>query len=689
MNKNKHPRAKKRLRKIDRASFPRRLLEMLVCAVVSALVVEAFNQGSIPRMWTYLTQRTLYFGINCLLILTTLSLSELVRRRRATLIALSALWMVLGVANHLVIRNRTLPLAGGDLLLDYQTVMLGMKYFSWLQIIGVFLAAVALIAVIAHLFTHTALRRRVNYAFGLCVVAMMVFLSFSTQLMCAKAGLMSSDFSDRVTSYKEYGFTTCFTLTFGQQGVEKPDDYSTEIVEEILTEVEETDIAQPQPTAVPRAMRFTAEEMENPNIVFLQLESFFDLQTMLDTELTGDPTPNFHELLEKWPSGMLHVPTVGGGTANVEFEVMSGFNMDLFGAGETPYNTIIQEAACETIAHTLRQRGYTSTALHNNTGTFFSRNQVYSNLGYDRFNSLEYMLGPKYNENGWAKDDVLVEEILCSMESTQSRDLIFTIGVESHGKYGDTYEYESGDILVANAPADVELAFLQNYVNIIRPVDTFLADLLAAFDAYDEPIVAVIYGDHLPGIGLTSEMLSTGDLYASKYIIWNNYGAQFEAPDMQAYRLSAELMRQLGFSDGVMMRFHQGYPITESGEEYMEKLQVLQYDMLYGDQEIYSGSTAPAATQLQMGVRPIRITSAIIEYGRLMVTGENFTEYSKLAVGEEILDTLFIDQNHIAALAEDEILQKAETIAVAQINLDGMELSRTGEAPIEIKNAVK
>lgn len=689
MKRKPNPRRNGRPVRYDRANIWRRLLDMMFCALITALVVEGFNQGSLIRLWDYLCGRPLYFFVNCLVILTTLSLSELFRRRRAMNIAISALWMVLGVANFLVIRNRTQPLAGGDLLLDYQTVMLGMAYFSWLQIIGVFLAAVALVMAIAWLFSHTALRKRVNYCFSLCVIAMMVMMMLFTNMSLVKAGLVPQTFSDRVTAYKDYGFTTCFAITFGQMGIEKPDAYSEETVDEILTEVDQAETTEPEPTPVPRNMRFSAAEMETPNIVFLQLESFFDVNTMQDTLLSADPTPAFHRLMEKYPNGLLYVPTVGGGTANVEFEVMSGFNMDLFGAGETPYNTIIQEAVCETIAHTLRDRGYASTAMHNNTGTFFARNQVYANLGYDRFDSLEYMPDVKYNATGWARDHVLTGEILRALKTTEARDLIFTIGVESHGKYGETYTPQEGDIEVIAAPEGIFLQPFQNYVNVIRPVDQFLDEILKAFDAYPEPIVAVIYGDHLPGLGLTEDMLSTRDLYASQYVIWNNYGAEFEAPSMQSYRLSAELLRQLGISDGMMTRFHQAYPVQEDGGEYLEKLQILQYDMLYGDQEIYSESGVPESTDLQMGIEPIALESAVQEYGRLMVTGEHFTEFSRITVEDEILDTVYIDSHHVAAIAQEDLLREIGKIAVAQINSDGTELSRTDAIEIHFENQTK
>ena len=653
-----------------------RALKLLLMSLVVALIVEFFNQGSPARMLAYLTQRPLYFLMNWLIVLTSLSLSELIKHRKAMAWTLSALWIGLGFANYMVCRNRTQPLVSGDLILTPEIVGMVTVYFSWPQIILGCVAILGLIVGLITMFSRTAKCRRVNYAHAVGSIAALVCFTFCLSLLALKFGYIPETFSNRVDAYHDYGFTTCFTYTFGATGISKPDEYSTEVVEEILEEIEE-----PQTTEAPLRARFDADDdLARPNIVFIQLESFFDVNSVIDAEFSRDPTPNFHALLSEWPTAELYVPTIGGGTANVEFEVMSGMNMDFFGAGEAPYNTIIQEVTCETIANTLRSHGYYSTALHNNTGTFFSRNEDYAQLGYDRFDPLEYMLSPTYNKVGWCHDAVLTDEILRVMQNSDQRDLIFAISVESHGKYADTYEYTDGDIEILSLPEDAYLEPFQNYINILPAVDQFIGELLEALSSYDEPVLAVFYGDHLPALGLTAEMLTTGDLYASRYVIWNNYGAEFEAKDMQAYRLSAELLRQLGVSDGVMTKFHQSYPLDEEGEEYIEKLKTLEYDLLYGEQEAYGAQGPYAPTNLQLGVDPITIDSAELEYGRLLVSGDNFTEYSAVISGENVLETVFIDKEHLAVrITADERALLGESICVAQINPDGKELGRTAE----------
>ena len=74
----------------DEAGFPRRLLMMLAFAVLTALIVEGFNQSTVPRMIQYLTQHPLSFALNCMVVLVTLSISELFKRRKAVVWTISS-----------------------------------------------------------------------------------------------------------------------------------------------------------------------------------------------------------------------------------------------------------------------------------------------------------------------------------------------------------------------------------------------------------------------------------------------------------------------------------------------------------------------------------------------------------------------------------------------------------------------
>lgn len=97
------------------------------------------------------------------------------------------------------------------------------------------------------------------------------------------------------------------------------------------------------------------------------------------------------------------MPSIGAGTANTEFEVLSGMNLDHFGVGEYPYKTVVKNRTCESMAYALQSAGYSTHAIHNNNATFYSRDRVYANFGFETFTSLEYMHDVEQNPLGWAK----------------------------------------------------------------------------------------------------------------------------------------------------------------------------------------------------------------------------------------------------------------------------------------------
>ena len=75
----------------------------------------------------------------------------------------------------------------------------------------------------------------------------------------------------------------------------------------------------------------------------VQLESFFDPTLWENNPVKQDPIPLFRFLTKHFPSGYLSVPSVGAGTANTEFECITGMNLDFFGPGEYPYKTVLQK----------------------------------------------------------------------------------------------------------------------------------------------------------------------------------------------------------------------------------------------------------------------------------------------------------------------------------------------------------
>ena len=467
-------------------------------------------------------------------------------------------------------------------------------------------------------------------------------------------------------AFKEYGFPYCFANSLVNTGISKPPEYDEAMMASIEADMEP-------------AAAYTLGEDELPNIIMIQLESFFDPSLWSGNTEEENPVPFFQYLREHYPSGYLNVPSVGAGTANTEFECITGMNLDFFGPGEYPYKTVLRKTVCESIPFDLSALGYSTHAIHNNDGTFYDRNRVFSQLGFDTFTPIEYMYDIERNPIGWCRDKILTDEIIDTLDSTEGQDFIYTISVQGHGAYPD-FEY---------------------YCSQIREMDEFIQELIQRLRARKEPIAVVLYGDHLPGFSWEASEMAGGSLYQTQYVIWNNLDLPPVQKTVEAYQLGAHVLGLLGIHEGTMIRFHQTWMEKDLAagiqgsllrteqlkiarkklhQEYLDDMKALQYDILYGDREIYGEESPFQATKLQMGIRPIFVDGAAVSENTLLVYGSNFNTYSRIYIGDKALNTTYVWPELILAadVPEDELKElRPEDLTVKQTGDDNVPL---GEA---------
>ena len=161
---------------------------------------------------------------------------------------------------------------------------------------------------------------------------------------------------------------------------------------------------------------------------------------------------------------------------------------------------MLPSKVCESVAYDLSELGYTTHALHNNYGTFYDRNRIFSHLGYDTFTSIEYMENVTFTPMGWAKDSILTGQIQKILDSTEGSDYIYAISVQGHGDYPS--ELPTGytpSIKINNFFDKEKQTAFEYYVNQIKEMDDFIKELTDYLSQRDEQTVLVMYGDHLPG----------------------------------------------------------------------------------------------------------------------------------------------------------------------------------------------
>lgn len=627
---------------------------MAVWTVILTLYMELWNQKGIASLCEWIGDRPVAFGINLLIVLATLSPGLLLKRRLFYCTLVSLLWILGGTVNGVILTQRITPFT----INDFDVVQTGLgvlpNYFSNKELYAMVggLLFTVLILIVVFFKAPRAKERKLLRGAALTVFCVAAMVAGSEAAL--KAGEISNVFQNLGDAYQKYGFAYCFGSTWLNRGVTKPLNYSQERILKVLDNIEEE---ADWDSEIPRRL---------PNIIYVQLESFMDPQYIQWLECSKDPLPNWRRIKRRGSDGFLTVPVVGAGTSNTEMEVLTGMRIRFFGPGEYPFETILKKTTVETAAYNLKDLGYATHALHNHRGVFYGRNQIYANMGFDDFTSLEYMLNVTKTPKNWAKDKVLTEEIMAALKSTEGRDFVYTVSVQGHGKYPTKKIYENPDVQISSNDPSISqgrLNQLEYYVQQVHEMDEFIGELTDALSQWDEPAVVMFYGDHLPNLNIEKNELSNRDLFQTEYVMWSNFRMRQKDQDLYAYQLSAELFRQLNIHTGIMTQFHQ---TQQERTSYISNLKALQYDMLYGKKYIYGEQGPPEATNMKMGIRDIVVTNVFSAGGRWYVEGENFTPYSEVTVDGEILDTDYISQTLLLVNGVDR-LPKASQIQISQV----------------------
>ena len=626
--------------------------------------IEGLSRHSIWDAWSYMTESPLIFLYNAELIFTTSLLVYLFHRRILARLVIGSIWLILGIVNCVLLLNRVTPFTGPDLKLITDALGVLNKYLSPVMVVVVIIGLILLILLLVWIFRKGwKYQGKIRYWVNIPLIIVGILAFAGTSRLALEKRIISNYFGNIAYAYQDYGYPYCLAVTLFDTGISEPNGYSEELMEEIQESEGE--------------IKATKKKNLDVNIVFLQLETFMDPTEINFLEFSEDPIPNFRKLMKEYSSGYYKVPSVGAGTANTEFESITGMSLRYFGAGEYPYKTVLKEETCESAPYILKDLGYSTHAIHNNEANFYGRKTVFSRLGFDTFTSEEYM--PDISDvtpMGWVKDHILTDEIVKAMESTEGPDYVYTISVQGHGDYPEEPVLSDPVIEVSGAESQEKNYAWEYYVNQLHEMDQFVKELTDTLADFDERVVLVMYGDHLPTMDLKVEDMKNRYLFQTKYVIWDNFGMKKKDENLAAYQMAAEIFNRLGIHEGNIFNYHQ----TRKGtKNYQLDLETLQYDILYGDRYVYGGESPYAATKLQLGVNPAIFTSIEpVGVNSYFVYGENFTASSRLEVNGELKETKYLSTTQL--LVQNLELEDGDELDVAtQSNSPTKKvLSRTG-----------
>lgn len=643
------------------------ILQAILISVVITFYLELCGRQAMGNAFVYFIGTSPFmFMMNVMIVLLTMCIALFVPKKTFALSVASVIWITLGTVNHIVLGFRTTPLSAIDFEVIKSAFDVIPAYLTPWEIAAIALAVVVVVVLLVLCWRFTKKKKSAYKSatlFSVVVAGVVVSLMWLT----LNTELFATDFRNLPRAYRDYGFAYCFTASILETGIHEPMDYSQASVEELQERLNALG---------------DGEGEDTPNVIVVQLESYFDVNLMKNVTFTRNPIPVYTELMKNYSTGKVRVPALGGGTANVEFELLTGMSLDFFSAGEYPYTSILQESTCESMAYNLKERGYATHAIHNHKGTFYDRHLVYGNLGFDNYVSVENMEPLEYTPRNWEKDGILADQIIKCMDSTEGQDFVFTVTVQAHGKYPTNRRSFIRHVRAERTEGETKEEKkrrhqMEYYANQIYETDMFIGDLIEKLEQRNEPVVVLFYGDHLPALDLSEDDLTDGNLYQTDYVIWDNLGWEKEDKFMHCYQMGSHLMERLGFSNGMITKYHQ---VCENDSYYYENLGVLEYDMLYGKRYIYGQKDIPhQPTDLRYGLEDVVITDVMsAEDGTVTVYGENFTTHSKIFINEDKQEeTIYIDEHTLTLSGR--WLEAEDIIRVGQVATEVAELNSSQE----------
>ncbi|MDB5054878.1 MAG: Arylsulfatase [Bacilli bacterium] len=665
-------------------------VHLLVLPLLLLGYFEYLCRGNASNTVGWIRGNILIFILNYLLVLALLLLfAAIAGRTWMAYTALSAVLVVIGFISGVKMKFLGVPLMPWDIVLSKETGSMT-TYLHGILDKGLLGFTVLFIALSFGLLKFVPnFNVKFKWPEKVVFLAFAVFVGFciySNKPIDLKDRFHISNISyDQATNYRTNGYLVTTSINIKLVFIPVPTDYNEQNMKAIVDNV-------------PR--RTNIDPNVKPNIIVILSEAFWDPTLLPNVTFDHDPVPNLHQLMKTYSSGMMLSPQFGGGTANVEFEVLSGNSMRFTPPGSTPYIQYFNHGI-DSMASILRRQGYTTTAINPYYNWFFNSKNVYKDFGFSQFISMEFF---QQNIKGYnIADSEVTKNIIAQTERTPGTDFIFANTMENHfpfypGKFKENTFKVSGNV------SDSTKGILETYATGAADADLMLKNLVDHYTETKEPTIVVFFGDHKPVLGSNYGVYTdTGyfkpndsgrlkKMYDVPVVVWNNYLPQHKdnldiSPSfLGPYVLNLAKKEGTPYMD-YLYALSQKDPIIPPSFYYdgfnikaadLIPYQLMQYDMMFGKQFLMQQVKDPIVDpsfKLGFGsmvidsVSPAHISAGVaLQQGQngstLTVSGQNFVQESRIYLNDKMMATKLTADGKLTTEVPMDIYKKAGSIVV-------------------------
>lgn len=401
------------------------------------------------------------------------------------------------------------------------------------------------------------------------------------------------DISNPINNCKNNGILFCFYDDFKNLRFPIPSGYNQNTINQIYSQL---------PSLSKEFPKLNSKQEIKPNIIVVLSEALWDATKLPQVSYSQDPIKNFRPDIKS----TLVSPVYGGSTANVEFEILTGFS-NYFLNNRYPYNQLINQKI-PSLFSLFKDNNYQTTAIHTFKKSMYRRPMVYQYFGLDKYIAEEDMTdtvlaGP------YISDKYFTQQIINQFESTTQPQFIFAISMQNHMPY-DTNRYPKEINIKSNlSPEDSNI--LQSYIDGIKLSSDSYLDLKNYLSKSAKPTIIIFYGDHLPFLNdnfavyknlnfvpKDQQKWSQTDyknMYTTPIMVWSNYQTNLDINSILSPNfLSLEILKLANIKTQNQFLFLESLSKTDTvlnkyleskfSSDQLKDYELIQYDLLSGKQ---------------------------------------------------------------------------------------------------------
>jgi len=682
------------------------ILSFCLASLFVEVVMESLHRGSIFDVYTWVKSSTYEFLINFLLVSVIILLFQsLIGNLYLSTAFVSSFLLFIVLISKIKMSQLGVPLLPWDIFISNEGTDI-LKYFWNGKIVADIVIVIVIVLLVLSLYFITPkiklnsiiIAARITLAIA-SIGILFYLLSANKTILAEKLGITQYIF-EQDYNYEKNGILLAFLLNTEYLSIQKPEEYTKQKVQTILVDT---------------GNKNNKLSDTKPNVIVIMNEAFWDPYQLGNVSFNEDLISNIRKYSENNYYGKLLVSQFGGGTSNVEFEVLTGNSMKFLPVGSVPYQQYINEPMVS-LASIFKQNGYVTTAVHPYHSWYWNRIKVYQYFGFDKFISSEIMIYPEY-KGPFISDMEVTNRILDEIKREDAPIFLFAVTMQNHGPY-EKNRYNNMNIRLENSNFSSEAKeILETYAQGIYDADQALGTLIEEIEQIGEPTVVIFFGDHLPVLGdnykvyleanyIRSPNMNQWSLeervkmYTTPLLIWANTDTNMhlldEEPIIGASFLGAKILDVVGIEKNQHLQFNNFLSqqiagmtnmvtVYQNGQlslkppqhmnELIENYKILQYDNLFGEKYGFNdmlpimGEGLHSHQILLREVIPAEVTAGVIfspfnGQASLAVIGNGFLPNSTIYLDNHPLETSYGSEELLTALVPPRLYKKSGKLKV-------------------------